>query len=292
MQTSVRYLQELVRSGGPELDQYKTLNQAFVDFNELARQGEFDRYGPDFKEDLMGTSFGYETMQGFVYRQPHGHSGDFELYERIYGNYQTSNKHLEKWDQFWNQQAFVSALQNSQRYFNQTLADTEACSKNTNVLNVASGSSRFVADYLNLHQTTTTFHCMDQSHRALDYARLLCRGHLNQVQFLQGRVAQLSSDINYDLVWSEGLFDYLNDSQFKQTLKKLLAMMSVNGQCVIGNLSTENPNQAFMEFMQWHVNPRSETHLRSLALACGVKPTNMHVVKESSGVNLFLHITR
>ena len=204
MQSSVRYLQDLVRSGGPESDQYETLNQTFVDFNQLARQGEFDHYGPDFKEDLMGTSFGYDTMQGYVYRQPHGHSGDFELYERIYGNYQTPNKDLEKWDQFWNKQAFVSALQNSQRYFNQTLADTEASSTNTNVLNVASGSSRFVADYLKLNQSATTFHCMDQSHRALDYARLLCRGHLHQVQFQQGQVAELAQDIRYDLVWSEG----------------------------------------------------------------------------------------
>jgi len=292
MQSSVRYLQDLVRSGGPESDQYETLNQTFVDFNQLARQGEFDHYGPDFKEDLMGTSFGYDTMQGYVYRQPHGHSGDFELYERIYGNYQTPNKDLEKWDQFWNKQAFVSALQNSQRYFNQTLADTEASSTNTNVLNVASGSSRFVADYLKLNQSATTFHCMDQSHRALDYARLLCRGHLHQVQFQQGQVAELAQDIRYDLVWSEGLFDYLSDREFKQTLEKLLSMMNKNGQCVIGNLSTENPNQAFMEFMQWHVNPRSEAHLRSLASACGIKPANMHVVKEASGVNLFLHITR
>jgi len=293
MSTPIGYLQELVRAGGPEPDQYAQLSAMLEHFNLLERRGEFNYYGPDFKEDLMGKSLTFDTMQGFAYRKPHGHSGDFELIERIYGDYKTSETSLKKWDEFWSQQAFVEAVQNSQQYFVDTMNDAETLSADTRVLNVASGSSRSVADYLSVRpQSQAKFLCMDHSWKALDYARLLCRSHTEKVSFQQGKVSDLNKSDFYDLVWSEGLFDYLNDAAFKVTLEKLLSQTQRGGQIVIGNLSTNNPSQAYMDFLQWHVNPRSEAHLLYLASCCGVKRSQMHVVKDPSDVNLFLHIVR
>jgi len=292
MSSPVHYLQDLVHAGGPEPDQYAQLNNTLADFNTLEQRGEFNYYGPDFKEDLMGKSLTYDTMQGFAYRKPHGHSGDFELIERIYGGYTTSEKSLKKWDEFWSQQAFVEAFQNSQKYFIDTMKAAEVSSTDLKVLNVASGSSRSVADYLKTETSSASFLCMDHSWKALDYARLLCRDHEEQVQFRKGSVSDLDQENHYGLVWSEGLFDYLNDAEFKVTLEKLLTQTQTGGQIVIGNLSTYNPSQNYMDFLQWHVNPRSEAHLQYLASCCGVKRSQMHVVKDPSDVNLFLHIVR
>jgi len=292
MMTPVNYMYDLVQAGGPEPEQYATLNHTLGEFNLLERRGEFDRYGPDFKEDLMGKSLTFDTMQGFAYRKPHGHSGDFELIERICGDYQTSDQSLKKWDKFWNQQPFVQAFQNSQNYFKRTMQEVEHTAGNANILNVASGSSRSVANYLKASASNASFLCMDNNWKALDYARLLCREHIEQVQFQHGVVADLKTLDQYHLVWSEGLFDYLNDIVFKQTLEKLLTQTQKGGQLVIGNLSTANPSQNYMDFLKWHVNPRSEAHLYYLASCCGVKRSQMHVVKDPSGVNLFLHIVR
>jgi len=293
MMTPVNYMYDLVQAGGPEPEQYATLNHALGEFNLLECRGEFKHYGPDFKEDLMGKSLTFDTMQGFAYRKPHGHSGDFELLERICGDYQTADQSLKKWDEFWNQQAFVKAFQNSQKYFQQTMKDVEPVAHEVKVLNVASGSSRSVANYLSVAENSNaTFLCMDNNWKALDYARLVCRSHIDRVRFQHGVVADLQTPNQYDLVWSEGLFDYLNDKTFKSTLEKLLTQTQKGGQLVIGNLSTTNPSQHYMDFLQWHVNPRSEAHLYYLASCCGVKRSQMHVMKDPSGVNLFLHIAR
>jgi len=290
MTSPVNELQELVRVGGPELDQYDTLNHLFGQINNLECRGEFDQYGPDFKEDLMGRSLTVDTMQGFAFRKPYGRSGDFELIERIYGGYQTKDESLKKWDEFWSQQAVVEALQNSKSYFKNIMQETEHLKHGVQVLNVASGSSRSVVEYLREFSSQASFLCMDHCWNALDYARLLCREHIDRVSFKHGSVVQLDECQRYDLVWSEGLFDYLNDHQFKMTLEKLLTQTNQGGQIVIGNLSTHNPSQNYMNFLQWQVNPRSEAHLHYLAECCGIKRSRMHVVEDPTGVNHFLHI--
>lgn len=292
MNTPISHLHDLVQAGGPEPEQYIELNHTLGEYNLLERRGELNHYGPDFKEDLMGKSLTFDTMQGFAYRKPHGHSGDFELMERIYGDFQTSEKSLKKWDEFWNQQAFVKAIQNTTRYFKQTMQEVELVAHDPKVLNVASGSSRSVAGYLADTQSTASFLCMDNNWKALDYARLLCRDYAEQVSFQKGVVAELTACDQYDLVWSEGLFDYLNDHRFKETLSKLLTQTKRGGRLVIGNSSVSNPSQNYMDFLQWHVNPRSEAHLCYLATCCGIKRSDMYVVKDPSGVNLFLHIAR
>ena len=211
MMIPVKEMHEFVRAGGPEPEQYEALTHTLGAFNLLERRGEFDQYGPDFKEDLMGKSLTFDTMQGFAYRKPHGHSGDFELIERICGGYQTTNQKLEKWDAFWSQQAFVEAIQNSQQYFKHTMQELECVNSQAKVLNIASGSSRSVANYLSDVHSDASFLCMDNNWKALDYAKLLCRNYSHQVKFQHGSVSELNAVTLFDLVWSEGLFDYLNE---------------------------------------------------------------------------------
>lgn len=290
MNTSVLYLQDLVNAGGPEPDQYPALKQALVDFNQAKSRGEFNYYGPDYKEDLMGKALSFDTMQGLAYRKPNGYAGDFELLERIYGHFLTPKTDLKNWDQFWNSQAFVSAFQHSQRYFVDVMAAAEQHQQGMNVLNIASGSSRSIADYLGQYKSDSSFLCMDQSWKALDYASILCRKYSDQVGFAHGGVQDIESVEKYDLIWSEGLFDYLNDASFKLTLEKLMSHTRKGSEIVIANLSTNNASQPYMDFLDWHVNPRSEAHMTYLATCCGLKRSQMHVVQDPAKVNMYLHI--
>ena len=290
MNTSVLYLQDLVNAGGPEPDQYTELKNALSGFNQAHGRGDFNYYGPDFKEDLMGKALSLDTMQGLAYRKPNGYAGDFEVLERIYGHFLTPQSDLKNWDQFWNSQAFVSAFQHSQRYFVDVMASAEQQHQGMKILNIASGSSRSVADYLCQYKSDSSFLCMDQSWKALDYASLLCRQHTEQVGFKHGGVQDIQLEEQYDLIWSEGLFDYLNDAAFKQTLEKLLSHTRKGSELVITNFSTSNPSQDYMSFLDWHVNPRSEAHMTYLATCCGLKRSQMHVVQDPSKVNMYLHI--
>jgi len=291
MNKALNFLKDMVQQGGPEPDQYSRLSAAIETFNLMQRRGEFDYYGPDFKEDLMGKAFALETMQGFAYRKPHGHSGDFELLERIYGHYITQCSSLKNWDQYWNSQAFVSALQHSQRYFIDVMQALDERKADPSVLNIASGSARSVVEYLSDTPSTARFLCMDESWQALDYAQILCRNYDEQVCFKHGSVADIDNKECYDLIWSEGLFDYLNDEQFKYALAKLLTHCKKGSELVIANMSTNNPSQSYMDFVDWRLNPRSEAQLYYLAQCCELKRSQMYVVKDPSEVNLYLHIS-
>jgi hypothetical protein len=57
------------------------------------------------------------------------------------------------------------------------------------------------------------------------------------------------------------------------------------------NFNTINPSRNVMElFGDWHLEHRSEQHLRELALQAGAKKEDIFVGKEAEEVNLFLHV--
>ena len=67
-------------------------------------------------------------------------------------------------------------------------------------------------------------------------------------------------------------------------------MIADNGEMVIGNFSTKNPNRAYMELFEWHLHHRSPQSLKSLAKTAGYETNELDVRMEESEVNLFLHI--
>ena len=96
----------------------------------------------------------------------------------------------------------------------------------------------------------------------------------------------------FDLVWSAGLFDYLNDGLFTKLLRKLGKYTRSGGEIVIGNFSLANPSQPYMELFDWVLIHRSVEKLHELAHAASIPSQNLEVLSEELGVNLFLHIRK
>ena len=70
-------------------------------------------------------------------------------------------------------------------------------------------------------------------------------------------------------------------------------MLGDDGEMVIGNFSTHNPTQAYMEIIgDWRLIHRTPEQLISLAKACNFKEDDIHLGQEPEGVNLFLHLKR
>jgi extracellular factor (EF) 3-hydroxypalmitic acid methyl ester biosynthesis protein len=96
-----------------------------------------------------------------------------------------------------------------------------------------------------------------------------------------------------DLIYSAGLFDYLDDRMFSRIVSVLYEALTDGGRVAIGNVAAHNPSRWVMEyFSEWFLIHRSPEELLKLSGDLTPAPRQMTVASEPSGVNLFLLIRR
>ena len=211
--------------------------------------------------------------------------------DRIYTRFTSDESHLRSWDQFCQAQPAANAVRNRKHVFTGLLRELAASSDDAAVLNVGSGPARDIADFLNSTPAQTIhFTCVDNDSHAIAYASRLC-GHTPRVRFIQANAMRFRPDRRSDLVWSGGLFDYLNDRQFVRVANRLYQSLKPSGVLVIGNFSQHNPSRALMELLlKWHLNHRSPEQLRTLARSMGASSHCISIDSEPEGINLFLRL--
>ncbi|MEM6321796.1 MAG: class I SAM-dependent methyltransferase [Bacteroidota bacterium] len=89
------------------------------------------------------------------------------------------------------------------------------------VLNVASGPCRDVAEYLQNNPTKAIcIDCLEHDSHAIDYAKTLLQSvNSDQYQFIHANIFKFDTTKEYDFIWSAGLFDYFDDMTFIKVLK-------------------------------------------------------------------------
>lgn len=122
-------------------------------------------------------------------------------------------------------------------------------------------------------------------------ARLhLVRG---QVRSLVAGAASAVGLDGCDLIYSAGLFDYLEARMFGRIASTLLAGLADDGLVVIGNFAAHNPSRWIMEyFLDWFLVHRTREELLALAADVTPRPGSAWVEAEPSGINLFLSMRR
>jgi len=162
------------------------------------------------------------------------------------------------------------------------------------ILNVASGPARDLFDFFSAKNNSTMFFDnVEFDPLAISYAKNLCKEFLENIEFLHTNAFDFTTDKKYQLIWSAGLFDYLNDKKFIFLLNHLTPLLENDGELVVGNFSNDNPTRAYMELIgDWQLQHRSADQLVSLAKACNFKDSDIRIGREPEGVNLFLHLKR
>lgn len=241
--------------------------------------------------DVLGEAVSVETMQGFVLQKPHGYAGDYEIIDRIYTRYVSDKVHLSKWDVYAQKHSSAHAVRNRVEYLCRLLEKKQHAAPVLEVLNLASGPGRDMLKFFeNNPEVQVHFDCIEQDQNAVNHAKALCKDFLHKTTFHVKNALRFRSDKQYDLIWSAGLFDYLDDKVFVFMLRKLGAMLAEGGEIAIGNFSTTNPGRPYMELFEWHLNHRIPHTLKALAVAAGFTADQISIGKEPAGVNLFLHI--
>jgi len=278
----IDYVRHIVAKGGPVGSEIKKLQQAIDDIRS--------------EEDILELNIvvhahlTLDTMVGHTYLKPYGYAGDFEIIEKIYAQKRHSNPVIDAWDQFYQSMDACDAVRNRKKYFKQVMVNALGAGAK-NVLILGSGPCMDLFEYLteNPHNTLQ-FTCVDIDATAIKYASEKTAAFMNNINFVNRNIFRYNTTDSYDLIWSAGLFDYLNDDQFVFIIKKMRAFLSKKGKMIIGNFSENNPSQYCMEILgDWYLIHRSPTLLSELGVAAGFEPKAIHVEQEELGINLFVH---
>lgn len=289
----IAFLREIIANGGPETQQYDTLNLVFDEISTAFKTGNITAE----EMDLLQAGFGENedmkgTMLGHVRSKPFGYAGDFLIIDKIYREQVTEDQRFEKWDNFWQEQPACRAVRNRKDYFIHTIKSALQQRTSMQLLNVASGPARDLAEIYGLiDPTRLQTVCVEADEHAINYAKELNEAHAAQVEFVHRNIFRFNTDTQYDIVWSAGLFDYFEDKIFVKLVQKFMHWTKPGGEVIIGNFGDHNPSRNYMELMgDWYLHHRSAEELINMALEAGASREAVWVGREEEGVNLFLHV--
>jgi extracellular factor (EF) 3-hydroxypalmitic acid methyl ester biosynthesis protein len=113
------------------------------------------------------------------------------------------------------------------------------------------------------------FVCLDQDAESLATAR---RDYPNaRLETIEGSVlailrGKIEFDTQFDLIYTAGLYDYLEERVARALTARLTDMLAPGGRLLIANFTTNLPDIAYMEaFMDWKLIYRNEADMRNLA---------------------------
>lgn len=293
MKQEVEYLKNLAENGGPTEDQYGELRNFYKSLNSKRKEALIsDNDVMEIWKSLPDVYCTTDTMQGYVLMKPHGYSGDYVIIERIYSEWLSPKPNLVNWDRFFHTQEAPRAVVNRKKYFIDILRSLQKKNLKNYVLNVGCGPANDIIEFLQEGNSRVFFECVDYDKDAIEYSfdKLKSKNLISNVEFHRENALKYVPSRKFDLIWSSGLFDYLNDNYFKMLLDKLLAFVKTGGEVVVGNFSLNNPTRDYMECGNWFLHHRSPEDLIKLGMECGIPEENISVKSEPLGVNLFMHI--
>lgn len=298
MKHHIGFIKELVEKGGPDPSEYHEVGSWLETVYKEFKSGVLSKEDLQLLRKEMGEALSILTLQGFVFNKPHGYPGDYEIIEKIYLEHTSSDPELRKWDLYFQLQKAPIAVRNRIQYFLNLLNGVDGLEKQDTkkrVLNIASGPGRDLFNFFSQTSSDTKVFIdnVEFDPLAISYAKNLCKDYLKSIQFLHTNAFDFKTDKKYRLIWSAGLFDYLNDKKFVYLLNHVIPHLENDGELVIGNFSSTNPTQPYMEIMgDWRLNHRTPDQMIGLAKKCGFKESDIRIGKEPESVNLFLHLKR
>lgn len=235
------------------------------------------------------------------YDKPFGYAGDFRIIDEIYKNKPRSKGFDRLWDNYFQQLAVANATRERKEDFKRIISDfmRTRAAQDACVMNLASGPAREIKEMLCGDNegvfSGVSFDCYDIDTRAISYASDILKEHPGKVNFFQKNAIRLAlkKDITteisrkYDIIYSTGLFDYLDAKIAARLIANLRRLLNDNGLMIIANMRDryENPSVCWMEWVaDWNLIYRSEGEFFDVFLDAGFSPERLKVVPQRSKI--------
>lgn len=244
--------------------------------------------------------FLFGDLTKWSFQKPFGYAGDFKIIEDIYENNPKTKGFDRLWDNYFQQMAASKATRERKEDFKRILKDFLERNKGNNIriLNLASGPAREIKELFesvpkNLFEKVK-IDCLDNCKEAIDFAGNLLK-NIPGINFLQKNVIRiaLKKDIkesmpgNYDLIYSTGLYDYLDKKVAVRLTGNLYKLLKGGGFLVISNYREkhQNPSAYLMEWVtEWYLVYRSQEDFEDIFLSAGFSKDNIEIYPQKSGV--------
>jgi extracellular factor (EF) 3-hydroxypalmitic acid methyl ester biosynthesis protein len=287
-----------------------------IEFSEslTARTKEFSRdehnIHATFFRSQLGELFFECPFTRRAFEKPLGYAGDYELMNMLYRKEPEGRTAFGKILNIHSREEPAGrATFNRLAYMGHILQNylESAKPERAAVASVGCGAAREVNELLTRAPELGShldLALVDQDARALQHCERtlgpLGRATGARFQFINDPIQQLIKAENLrsvlgsrKLIYSVGLFDYLDDDVFVALIRVLYDALDPGGLLVIGNMASHNPTQRWMEYaMDWFLIHRSPDDLRYLALKVTKSADNVKIDSEPTGVNLFLHMSK
>ena len=242
--------------------------------------------------------------------KPFGYAGDFKIIDDIYQNSPQSTGFDRLYDNYFQMSTISNAVRNRKEDFKRLILKflEKRQTKSTEsiiVMDLASGPCRDIFEILSnpsLKIDNVKFHCYENDLRAIDYAGRLINDD-RRVEFYQQnavRIAlkkdlEVSLQHRYDLVYSSGLFDYLDARISVRLIKNLRNLLKEGGQLVISDVRDKfsNPSVHFMEWVgDWNLIYQDDDNFRQLFVEAGFSQNDLKFDFEQQGIMQYVIATK
>ena len=240
-------------------------------------------------------------------KKPFGYAGDYKVIDDIYLISPKTSGFDRLFDNYFQMSAISVAVRNRKEDFKKLVLRTLERSegKAVRVMNLGSGPCRELAELSSnklLDRPPVTFDCYDNDERAHAYARKLL-GPLPNINYVKENVVRLAlkKDIlaalphRYDLIYSCGLFDYLDDRVSARLIGNLGRLLKDGGQLSISDVRDKyaNPSVHFMEWVgDWSLIYRDDDNFRQLFLEGGFEESDLTIEYEQQGIMQYITASR
>jgi SAM-dependent methyltransferase len=264
--------------------------------NEMSSQPSVDK---DILLKFFFERCGQELKKGhaqmYCREKPHGYAGDYKTIDLIY-TYRAENSGAKTWDHFFHRQAAPQAVRNRKSYFSALYGRMANTRPGFSLLNIACGPCRDVVEAVAAHGSGETIHNVDMDADAIEYSKKLAEEAkpLNAViEWRQSNAFMFRARRKYDLVWSAGLFDYLDLRAAARRLKRMWSWTTEGGRMVIGNFHPENPTRNYMEWVgEWFLIHRTEDDMAEMSRVAGIPCKALSFDRDATGVQLFMTVLK
>jgi len=166
-----------------------------------------------------------------------------------------------------------------------------------NVLDLASGPCRDVFEVMSgpvKDNKQVKLYCFDADENAVAYGKNLFAGD-SRIEFRKYNAVRIALMKNiqetvperFDLIFSTGLFDYLDDKITVRLIKNLGKLLKPDGVLAISDVRDKfsNPSIYFMEWVaDWNLIYRGDDEFRELFVEAGYNRANLKFRYEQQGM--------
>ena len=251
--------------------------------------------------------FLYGDLTRWTFKKPFGYAGDFKIIDDIYKNKPTTIGFNGLWDAYYLQMTASEAVRQRKDDARQIILDfiKEHQNSNIRIMNLGSGPAREIKELLENDSerifSKVIFDCYDLDINAINYAKQLVN-NANNVNFFQKNAIRLAlkKDIKqeipheYDLIYSVGLFDYLDERVAVRLAGNMRKLLKKDGVMAIANFGNKylNSSAGLMEWVtEWYLIYRTETEFRRIFLNAGFSPKDLQIIPQPNKVVLYCFVS-